>query len=118
MNCLRYLIFIKKVALELLSATFHSLQLSIPVRIQIVVTQTAQTDFHDNFTSNFSVSEVNHNDSQKVIKRIHRNLRNLKVWMEKCIKSWISVDFKESISAAAHQYLNLPSEHKDISQRT
>jgi hypothetical protein len=60
---------------------------------------------------------VNHNDSQKVIRRIHWNLRNLKVCMEKCGKSWISVDFKESISSVAYGYLKLPSEHKDISRR-
>lgn len=39
------------------------------------------------------------------------------MWMGKCGKFWISVDFKERISAVAHEDLKLPSEHKDMSQR-
>jgi hypothetical protein len=69
-------------------------------------------------TRNFSVSVVIHNDSQKVIRRIYWNLRNLKVWVEKCGKSWKSVDFKENISAVVHENLKMPSEYTDISQRT
>ena len=37
--------------------------------------------------------------------------------MEKCGKSWILVDFKERVSAVAHECLKLPTEHKDTSKR-